>query len=140
LELERLALGKTSQAGLFDSADVNEDVVGTTIYLNEAKTFLAIEKFDDSLARTDDLSGHWWAAGATARGTKATSTTAAAAAITAAAISTAAWTAATKITLIGGWRAIAIVAFITETISFVPALASTLAIKTHNFLLAFSSP
>jgi hypothetical protein len=92
LKLERLALGKASQASLLDSADVNEDVVGTTIYLNEAKTFLAIEKLDDSLARADDLSRHWWAAGATARGTKATSTAAAvtAAAITAAAISTAA--------------------------------------------------
>jgi hypothetical protein len=91
LELKRLALGKASQASLLDSADVNEDVVRTTIYLNEAKSFLAIEKFDDSLARADDLSRHWGAAGATARGTKATSATAvAAAAITAAAISTAA--------------------------------------------------
>jgi hypothetical protein len=94
LELKRLALGKASKASLLDSTDVHEDVVGTTIYLNEAKTFLAIEKFDDSLARTDDLGRHWWAAGATARGTKATSTTAAAVAaataVTAAAISTAA--------------------------------------------------
>jgi hypothetical protein len=82
LELKRLAFGKASQASLLDSANVHEDVVGTPIYLNEAKPFLAIEKFDDSLARADDLSGHWGAAGATARGTKAT---AAAAAVTAAA-------------------------------------------------------
>jgi hypothetical protein len=86
-----LALGKASQASLLDSADVHEDVVGTTIYLNEAKTFLAIEKFDDSFTRADDLSRHWGAAGTTARSTKATSAAAVtAAAITAAAISTAA--------------------------------------------------
>jgi hypothetical protein len=91
LKLERLALGKASQASLLDSADVHEDVVGTTIYLNEAKTFLAIEKFDDSFTRADDLSRHWGAAGTTARSTKATSAAAVtAAAITAAAISTAA--------------------------------------------------
>ena len=66
---------------------MHEDVVGTIIYLNEAKAFLTIEKLDDSFAGTNDLRGHWWATRATARGTKATST---AAAITAAAKSTAA--------------------------------------------------
>jgi hypothetical protein len=53
---------------------MHEDVVGTIIYLNEAKAFLTIEKLDDSFAGTDDLRGHWWATWATARGTKASST------------------------------------------------------------------
>jgi hypothetical protein len=87
LKLKRLAFSKTSEASLLDSADVHEYVVWTTIYLNEAKTLLAIEKLDNSFAGTDDLGRHWWAAGATTRGTKATS---AAAAIPAAAISAAA--------------------------------------------------
>jgi hypothetical protein len=128
-----LTLGKAGKASLLNSADMHENVVGTIIYLNEAKTFLTIEKLDDSFAGTDDLRGHWWATRTTARGTKASSTATAAE-------SAAARTATTKVTLIGGWCAITIVAFITETVSFVPALASTLAIKTHNFLLAFSSP
>jgi hypothetical protein len=94
LELERLAFGKTSQSSLFDGADVHEDVVGTSVYLNEAKTFLAIEKFDNSFAGTNDLSWHWGSARATTRGTKATSATATAAPAIAAAIATAATAAA----------------------------------------------
>ena len=88
LELKRLTFGQTSQSSLFDGADVHEDVVGTSVYLNEAKTLLAIEKFDNSFAGADDLGWHRGTAGATTRGTKATSTAATATAAIAAAIST----------------------------------------------------
>jgi hypothetical protein len=90
LEFKRLAFCKTSKASLLDCADVNENVIGTSVDLNEPKALLTIEKFNNSLAGTDDLRRHWGAAWTTTRGTEATSATATAATIAAAAISTAA--------------------------------------------------
>ena len=80
LEFKRLAFCKPRQTGLLNSTDMHEHVVWTTVYLNEAKTFLAVEKFDNSFTGTDDLRRHRGTTGATTRGAKA-----AAAAVTAAA-------------------------------------------------------
>jgi hypothetical protein len=90
LELKWLAFCKPGQTGLLNSTDMYENVVWTTVYLNEAKTFLAIEKFDNSFAGTDDLRRHRGATGPTTRGTKAASAASSTAAVTAAAISAAA--------------------------------------------------
>jgi hypothetical protein len=132
-EFEWLSFCQTRKSGLLNSADVHEHIVGTVIHLDEAETLLAIEKFDYSFAGANDLRGHWWS-------TSGTTGSAEAAAATCAAAESATRTSAAKITL--EWRgcAVAIIAVIPETVSFVPATAVTLAIKTHVFVLAFSPP
>jgi hypothetical protein len=132
-EFEWLTFGQTGQAGLLNSADVHEHIIGPVIHLNEAKTLLAIEKLHYSLARSNDLRGHRGSAGTATWAAEATTATCAA-------TESATWASATKITLEWRGRPVAIIAVIPKTVSFVPATAVTLAIKTHVFVLAFSPP
>jgi hypothetical protein len=91
-ELERLAVGKISQARLLDRRDVNEHILTAIIANDEAEAFLRIEEFDDAFAFADDLWGH-----STAAAAKSAAAAAAAAESTAAA--TAGVAAATAVTV-----------------------------------------
>ena len=78
VELQLLALGQAFKARTFDRADVDKHVLTAVVTLDEAEALLRVEKLDDTLARTDDLSRHP-AATAAARTTgtaKAAATTA----------------------------------------------------------------
>ncbi len=79
-EFERLPFGQASQAGLLDSADVHEYVIGTIVDLNEAETLLIIEEFDNALAFANHLGGHRRSPGSAAAETTAASATEATAA------------------------------------------------------------
>ena len=87
-EAERLALGQTGEAGLFDCGDVHEHILAAIVTNDEAEALLAVEEFYDARAFADDLGGHaaTTAAGAAAKAAataaaEATATTAAAEAI-----------------------------------------------------------
>jgi hypothetical protein len=136
-EFQRLAFCQTGQAGLLDSTDVDENVIGLVIALDEAKAFLAVEEFDDSLAGTDNLCGHcrtaWSAAKAAAT---AATETAATAAITSAKAAAAAETAAATAAIIStanftGERGGFTKTIVAKTVTLVTATATTLVIKTH---------
>jgi hypothetical protein len=139
-EFQRLAFGKTGQASLFDSADVDENVIGLVIALDEAKAFLAVEEFDDAFAGTDNLCRHCRAArsAAKAAATAAAETTAAATAAEASAPATISATASTAATAaiistanFAGERGGFTKTIVTKTITLVTAAATTLVIKTH---------
>jgi hypothetical protein len=140
-EFERLAFCQTRQACLLNRADMDENVIGLLITLDEAEAFLSIKEFDDSLSGTDDLRGHC----RTTRGTATAAETAAtAAAKTAAAFAaeTAGPSAATIISAAyfarkaGGFTKI----IVAETITLVTATATTLVIETHVLTVTFISP
>ena len=94
IELEFLPFSKPFEASTLDSGDMDEDVLATTILLDEAKTLLGVEELDGSLAGSDDLCRHAIAA-ATAAAAETTAATAAAEATAAATAITAAKTIAT---------------------------------------------
>ena len=112
VELQLLTLGQTFKASAFDCADVHEHIFPAVFTLNEAKAFLGVEEFYDTLASADDLGRHtaaatcataaaaWTAkaATATARAAKAASTIAAAKATAACTIAAAKATAITTAT------------------------------------------
>ena len=62
VELQLLTLGQTFKASAFDCADVHEHIFPAVFTLNEAKAFLGVEEFYDTLASADDLGRHTAAA------------------------------------------------------------------------------
>jgi hypothetical protein len=121
---------------------MDENVGGLFIALDEAKTFLAVEEFDDTFAGADNLCRHSRATRGTA---KAAATKTAAATITAAkataaktpTTSTAAFVSTAYFTGEGRDFTKTIVA---KTITLVTAAATTLVIETHVRTDTFSSP
>ena len=159
-ECKLLPFGKTGEARLFDRADVNKHIFAAFIALDEAKAFLAVEKFDDAIAFADDLGGHIAARTAATAASEAAATTATeAAAITAtAAAKTATVAAAESATATAAAsEAAAITAAVTaflvewvetifaETIALVaptstaPTTAAVISVETHALNVTFAS-
>ena len=152
-EFERLAFCQTRQARLFDRADVHKHIFAAFIALDEAKTFLTVEKLNDAFAFADNLCGHAAtrtaaASAATKAAASAASTAAEAAAVSAAkaattaaaAKATAAITAAIATLLIKG-----IDTFFAETIALVAPASTTattaavISVETHALNVTFAS-
>jgi hypothetical protein len=133
---------------------VHEHILAAVFTLDEAESLLNIEKFDDTFALADDLSGHpaagtaaaWRAeattaaASATAKATAPRGAKAAAAARSATAEPVAASTAAESITSGIASAHEGIKAFLAEPVALVSAPAATSSIKTHNPERTFASP
>ena len=62
VELQLLTFGQTFKASAFDCADVHEHIFAAVFTLNEAKAFLGVEEFYNTLAGADDLGRHTAAA------------------------------------------------------------------------------
>ncbi len=141
-EPQRLPFGQAGQAGLFDRTDVHEHVLAAVIADNKTKALLAIEKFYDPGAFTNDLGGHAApsTAAATGRAAKAAAAAKTAAAtaeaITAATepVATAAEAITTATKTVTTTKA-AIESALAETIALVFATPATIAaapfIETH---------
>lgn len=138
-EFERLPFGQTGQARLFHGADMDEDIIGTIIDLNEAEALLIIEEFDNALAFANHLGRHCRTTRGTA--TRAAETAPAAKAATAAARATKAAAGALSTSQFAGERrGVKTEIVVTETIALVTAAATTLVIETHVRTSTFSSP
>jgi hypothetical protein len=148
-EFQWLAFGKTRQACLFNCADMDENVIGLVIALDEAETFLTVEKLYDAFARSNDLCRHGRrarrtaaksAATAAAETTAAATVAAATAAISAAGATTATAAAIITTTDFAGERRGFTETVVAKTITLVPAAATTLVTKTHVCTCTFFSP
>ena len=144
---------------------MHEHIFAAFIALDEAKAFLAVEKFNDAIAFADNLRGHSAARAAATASTAAETTTAATAAaaeaaatVTAAesaaitaAETTTATTAAAKAAAITAAAAIAallvegIDVFFTKTIALIaptstaPTTAAVISVETHALNVTFAS-
>ncbi len=76
-EFERLSFSQAGQTSLLDSADVDENIIGAIIDLNEAEALLIIEEFDNAFAFANHLGRHCRATGS-ATATESTAASAAA--------------------------------------------------------------
>ncbi|WP_337829795.1 hypothetical protein [Pseudonocardia sp. TMWB2A] len=142
---------------------MDKHIFAAFIALDEAKAFLAVEKFDDAIAFADDLCGHIATRTAATAASEAAATTAAtateAAAITATAAAKAATVAATEsaTATAAASEAAAITAAVTaflvewvetifaETIALVaptptaPTTAAVISVETHALNVTFAS-
>ena len=134
VEFQLLSFGQAFQASAFDCADVYEHIFATVFTLDEAKTFLSVEKLHHALAGADHLSRHpATAAASAATGTAEAATTAAAARAAEAAAITAAETAT-----IAAAEAATITAAETTAITTTEATTTTAAETTVGIEIVFA--
>jgi hypothetical protein len=126
VEFQRLTFSQAFKTCAFDSADVNEHILTTVFTRDEAEALLAVEKLDDTLAGTDDLSRHSAATAAAATWAAEAATAAAASAAEAAATAAeAAAITATEAATITTAKAAAAIAAAAETVTAAKAATVT---------------